>query len=119
MGDISKNFNRSEMSCKCRCGFETADIELIEVLEVVRDWCEGAPVRITSGCRCATYNKQIGGSEHSKHKLGIAADIIVHGVEPKEVYNILDGQYPSKFGIGSYKTFTHIDVRPSKARWDG
>jgi hypothetical protein len=46
---------------------------------------------------------------------GKAADIVVKGHTPKEV-----AQYAESLGmkgIGVYKTFTHIDTRPSKYYW--
>jgi uncharacterized protein YcbK (DUF882 family) len=118
MGDISKNFSRSEMDCPCDCGFSTADVELIEVLEGVRARFGDRSVTISSGCRCDQYNKRIGGAKHSKHKLGIAADIVIHGVDPKDVYESLDKHNPNRFGLGNYDTFTHVDVRPNRARWN-
>tara|TARA_R110000744_G_scaffold262002_1_gene376569 strand:+ start:37 stop:381 length:345 start_codon:yes stop_codon:yes gene_type:complete len=113
---ISKNFNRSEFACKCRCGFSTVDVELLEVLELVRA-AFNSPVSISSACRCESYNRHVGGGSESKHLQGIAADIVVKGVEPKVVYTLLNDMNQNKFGIGSYKTFTHIDVRPNRARW--
>ena len=80
MGDISKNFSRSEFCCKC-CDFSTVDVKLIEVLEIVRSQFK-KPVKITSACRCEEYNYVVGGADSSKHKLGIAADIIVKDVDP-------------------------------------
>ena len=46
---------------------------------------------------------------------GQAADIVVKGVEPKEV-----AKYAESIGvkgIGVYKTFTHIDTRTNKYFW--
>ena len=117
MGDISKNFSRSEFCCKC-CDFSAVDVKLIEVLEIVRAQFK-KPVKITSACRCEVYNYVVGGADNSKHKLGMAADIIVKDVDPGKVYEFLDLLQPNKYGIGSYKTFTHIDVREDKARWKG
>ena len=117
MGDISKNFNRREFKCSC-CNFQTVDIELIMVLETVRAKFK-SPITITSGCRCESYNEKIGGSYGSKHKQGIAADIVIKGVDPSDVYRYLNKVYNSRFGMGKYKTFTHIDVRVNKARWEG
>ena len=51
------------------------------------------------------------------HLVGKAADIIVEGVEPQDVYEYLCSQYPYCYGIGNYKRWTHIDVRQDKARW--
>lgn len=118
MGDISKNFNRKEFACKCGCGFATVDVSLLNVLEVVRERFNSS-VTINSACRCAEHNKAIGGSYRSKHKQGIAADIVVKGVDPSEVYIFLDEYSPNSYGVGKYDTFTHIDVRYCKARWQG
>ena len=118
MGDISKNFSRSEFACKDNCGFSTVDVELLKVLETVRNHFK-RPVKINSACRCESHNKSVGGSQGSKHKLGIAADIVVKGIKPYDVYLFLDSFMPNSYGICVYKTFTHIDVRKTKARWRG
>lgn len=118
MGDISKYFSRQEFACKCGCGFATIDVELIEVLQTLR-YKFNKSVTITSACRCNEYNERVGGSYGSKHKQGIAADIVVEEVSASEVYRYLDNAYPHKFGIGKYDEFTHIDVRANKARWKG
>jgi uncharacterized protein YcbK (DUF882 family) len=113
---LSKHFSRPEFACKCKCGFATVDVELIQVLERVREHF-GNPVKINSSCRCVKHNKDVGGKPGSKHLRGIAADIVVLGVEPAQVYQFLDDHYPDRYGIGRYNTFTHIDVRTRKARW--
>lgn len=118
MGDISENFSRSEFACKCLCGFAVVDVDLIKVLETVRSHFK-RPVKINSACRCNEHNERVGGSQGSKHKLGIAADIVVKDVKPYDVYLFLDGHMPNSYGIGFYQTFTHIDVRKTKARWRG
>lgn len=114
---ISKNFSRSEFACKCGCGFATVDVKLLEVLEIVR--AKYGAVTINSACRCAVHNKNVGGAKGSKHKLGIAADIVVKGVAPEEIYMFLDMFQPMRYGVGKYNSFTHIDVRDIKARWNG
>jgi len=113
---MNKYFKRAEFSCKCGCGFEVADHELLELLSVVRVRFN-APVIINSACRCAKHNNAVGGASSSKHLLGIAADISVKGVSPSEVYGFIDSAYPDSYGIGKYDTFTHVDVRRYKARW--
>ena len=113
---ISRHFRRSEFACGCGCGFATADIELVKLLELIREHF-GMPVTINSACRCESHNEAIGGADGSKHKLGIAADIVVRGVEPKEVCAFVNKKCPVSTGIGCYKTFTHIDVRERRARW--
>ena len=113
MGDISAHFNRSEFACKCGCGQDTVDAALIQKLEVVR-LRFNKPITITSGNRCVEYNKQIGGAPASQHLLGRAADIVVKGVSPSEVYKHLDSL---EGGLGGYDSFTHVDSRHGKVRW--
>jgi uncharacterized protein YcbK (DUF882 family) len=116
MTKLSAHFNRSEFECSCGCGFATVDVELIKVLEEVREHF-GKSTSVNSSARCASHNESVGGAAGSKHKLGIAADITVSGVSPDEVYEYIDNKYPLDYGLGSYKTFTHVDVRDLKARW--
>jgi uncharacterized protein YcbK (DUF882 family) len=113
---LSKHFYRHEFACKCGCGFDTVDAELIDVLEDVRrQW--GVAVKITSAARCLEHNSSIGSTDKSQHVLGRAADIVVQNVAPIHVHNYLDSIYPNTFGLGSYDNFTHIDTRSIKARW--
>lgn len=116
MGNLSKDFSRYEFACNCGCGFDTVDVELIPVVQDLRDHFN-KPISITSGCRCVKYNKRVGGAKHSKHMISRAADIQVHATKPKEVADYLEKKYPGKFGIGRYRTFTHVDTRAGMARW--
>jgi uncharacterized protein YcbK (DUF882 family) len=109
-------FQRSEFACKCGCGFATVDYELAEVVDELRGYF-GKPVLITSGCRCEVHNSKVGGSKNSKHKLGIACDLKVLGVDAEVVYQYLNTKYLGKYGIGLYDSWVHIDVRLNKARW--
>ena len=122
---LNQYFDRSEFACKCGCGFSTVDVELLEVLTIVRERFN-APVTINSSCRCVEYNEKvqleadenyIPYSSKSKHMKGIAADIVVKGVSPLEVCAFLTRHEPLKYGIGKYNSFTHIDTRTLVARW--
>lgn len=116
MGDISKNFSRSEFACEDGCEFNCVDIELLGILEALRHHF-GEPVTITSGNRCRRRNMFVGGFDQSYHILGMAVDIRVNEISPRTVYVYLDEKYPNKYGIGNGFSFTHIDVRSTKARW--
>lgn len=94
------------------------DYELVNVVTDVREHF-GKPVIITSGHRCFKHNANVGGARLSKHVLGIAADIKVQGVASRDVASYLEDKYPDTYGIGRYNSFTHIDVRATKARWRG
>ncbi len=113
---VSENFDREEFACKCGCGYAVVDVDLLRLLERVRAHF-GKPVKINSACRCENHNKEVGGADGSKHKLGIAADIVVKDVDSSEVYNFIDRHLPGPLGLGSYNSFTHVDVREVKARW--
>lgn len=117
MGDISKHFDRSEFACSCNCGFDTVDYELLNVLEDVRTHFN-AQLKINSAARCLNHNRSIGSKDTSQHVQAKAADIAVKGIEPRGVQNYLIRKYQDKYGIGRYDTFSHIDVRSTKARWD-
>lgn len=115
---ISKHFARSEFACRCGCGFDTVDIELITVLEDVREKFQ-TPVIITGPNRCTFYNSTIkGASGGSLHTYGKAADIQVRGIQPMEIYQYLDYKYQNKYGLGLYDNRVHIDVRSKRARWN-
>lgn len=117
---LSKHFSKKEFACKDGCGLGLGENqinpELLIVLEDVREHFN-LPVIINSGIRCPTHNKRVGGAVSSQHLLGTAADIRVKGIDPSEVHKYLFDKYPDAYGIGSYKNFTHIDVRANKARW--
>jgi len=118
MGDLSKHFNRAEFACRCGCGFDTVDSELVRILENVREHF-ATPVRITSGCRCNEYNERVNGAYKSQHKQGRAADIVLD-VEPDVVADYL-AIIRVVGGVGRYSTFTHVDSRTTDrpARWKG
>ena len=119
-GDLSQHFSRSEFACHCGCGFGLGEhdvsAELVRVLEGIRAHFD-APIMVVSGCRCARHNRTVGGARFSRHVLGQAADIRVQGVVPKAVADFLCERYARTFGVGRYGTWTHVDVRATRARW--
>lgn len=95
-------------------------MDLIVQLQVLRDYV-GVPIYINSGYRSPKHNKKVGGSPNSQHLLGKAADIVVKGMEPKEVADTIEKLIKEgkmkQGGLGRYETFTHYDIRGTKARW--
>lgn len=115
---MNKYFKRKEFACKCGCGFDAVDVVLLDLLTFIREHF-GAPVTITSACRCPDHNANVGGAKGSQHKFGKAADIQVKGFTPQQVQDTLDKVLPKdKYGLGYGKTFTHIDVRDKAARFN-
>lgn len=118
MGDLSKNFSKSEFICPC-CGDMLIDPRLVEALQQLRKQAR-QPVTVLSGYRCERHNKEVGGSKYSQHLRGRAADIVIDGYSPTSM-KVLAESIPAfaKGGIGVYhdQGFVHVDVRKKKARW--
>ena len=114
MNRISRYFTREEVACKCGCGEHVIDVEVMMVADRVREFY-GRPIVPSSAVRCKHHNKALGGSENRWHTKSKAIDLPVDN--PILIYDYLDLLYPDKYGIGLYKSFLHIDTRPTKARW--
>lgn len=116
---LTKNFHLSEIDCKCDrddCTTTVVDLEHIKTLQRLRD--KVGVLKITSGYRCESHNKAVGGSKKSTHKDGLATDIIPLEESLARTTALADSMFN---GLGSYpgKGFIHVDSRPKKSRWEG
>ncbi len=114
---LSPHFRVREFACRDGSDLVKIDTDLVELLERIRAAAGGA-VTISSGYRTASHNQKVGGARYSQHLLGTAADIIVSGAGPLLVGQMAEYYLGSRGGIGVYQTFTHVDTRSGKARWD-
>lgn len=74
---LSDHFNLREFQCPC-CHTVRIHPRLVRMLEGLREkW--GFPIVLTSGYRCVSHNREVGGVTGSLHILGQAADIAVSG----------------------------------------
>lgn len=74
MGDLTKNFSRSEFKCG-HCGrLDVLNDDFVRCLQRLRD-IVGKPLVIISGYRCCAGNASVGGTRYSQHLFGRAADI--------------------------------------------
>lgn len=115
---VSKNFKVKEFACSDGSDPIFIDCELVNLLQKIRDYF-GKPVVINSAYRTPNHNKSVGGAVYSQHLYGKAVDIRINGVKPKTISTYIDTLIPNKGGIGTYRTFVHVDVRTTKARWNG
>ena len=113
---LSTNFRVKEFACTDGSDPIFIDSELVTILQNIRTHF-GRAVTITSAYRTPPKNKACGGTTYSQHLYGKAADIKVSGITPKKVAEYAETLLQGKGGIGSYDTFTHIDVREKKSRW--
>jgi uncharacterized protein YcbK (DUF882 family) len=129
MGDLTRNISRHEVACKCGCGKDTIDYELVEIVQSLVDWFQnqsGAQMflKINSGNRCERHNAAERGEPKSLHLQGRALDfyLVQKGglvISPPAVSSWLAAKYPNKYGIGWYNGFTHFDTRTGAPhRWD-
>lgn len=114
---VSTNFRVREFACTDGSDPIFIDSELVDILQKIRNYF-GKPVTITSAYRTPTHNKSCGGEQFSQHLYGRACDIKVQGTKPSEVAKYAETLLKNG-GIGRYSTFTHIDVRSTKSRWQG
>ena len=115
---LATNFKVKEFACTDGSDPIFIDSDLVNVLQKIRSHF-GKAVTITSAYRTPTHNKKVGGTLYSQHLYGRACDIKISGVSPKKVAAYAETLLKNKGGIGIYSTFTHIDVRATKSRWNG
>jgi zinc D-Ala-D-Ala carboxypeptidase len=111
------HFSARELACRCRrhCqGEYWHDPAFLDRLETLRA-AMSAPLRISSGRRCAVHNAEVGGAPLSRHSLAIAADIALDGHDPAQLARA--ARAAGFTGIGFGRTFLHVDARVRPARW--
>ena len=116
MDKLTRHFSRDEFACHCGCGKDDIALEIVEVVEDVRMHFR-SPTTINSGVRCLEHNRLQGSKDTSQHVKGLAADIAVKGVSPKDVADYIQNKQGFVGGLGRYQRFTHVDARGKQARW--
>lgn len=122
---LSPHFNVQEFRCKCG---GTHDIlissELIDKLEQLYTALNCSKIIVTSGYRCPTHDKNVGGTSTGQHTKGTAADICCYGQDGKPISSKLvcckaqDIGFTGIANIDSSYQYTHVDVRTS-GKWYG
>ncbi len=111
---LSANFIAKEFDCSCgKCTETLINLDHVAKLQKLREDL-GTSIHINSAYRCPEHNKAVGGEKNSMHMKGHATDIVVDGMTPLEVQDACE----SFDGLGRYDSFTHIDSRGTRARWD-
>jgi peptidoglycan hydrolase-like protein with peptidoglycan-binding domain len=77
--DSIKHFKKSEFTCKCGCGLNNIQLDVVKIADEVREHF-GNPAIVTSGTRCSKHNKEVGGVANSRHLKGKAIDMYVQNV---------------------------------------
>lgn len=117
-GKVSKHFRVREFASKDGSDKVLIDDDLVTLLENIREAAGGKSITINSGYRSPEHNAAVGGVSNSQHVKGTAADIVVEDTDPLTVGQIAEHFLNKKGGIGVYQTFTHVDTRTTRSRWD-
>lgn len=111
---VSIHFSSAELSCRCGCG-KLPEQRLIDNLELMRSIVD-APMRISSGARCAKHNEAVSTTgDNGPHVQGLAADILTS--HNGETYNLVAAALAAQAtGIGISSMFVHVDWCPRKTK---
>lgn len=109
-----KNFKKSEYKCKCKgkyCnGFPSeVSMRLVMANQYLRNHYDVA-VKLTSGVRCTTHNKAVGGVTKSKHLLGRASDLNVNGKAASDIRKKVKELPFINYSYDITKKEIHVDV---------
>lgn len=123
---LTPHFKRSEFACNCKGKYcsprhMNIDLRVVDICEVIRQYVD-KPIRISSGCRCAIWNKQQGGVESSSHCYGFASDLHC-AIGGKALFVAIQDLYKqgliSNLRYCQYyikSDFCHIDIDINKKR---
>lgn len=117
MGDMTENFSRWEFACRCECGLDDINPELVDTLQRMRNYIRDIygidkKMSIRSGCRCPQHNKKAGGKKHSAHLTFEAGDIKCYDSHTRFLY-VEAALHCGVERIGIGKTFVHVDISES------
>lgn len=112
---ISPHFTRAELACKGtgRIAFAPGFIPALEYLREAYD----SPMIVTSGCRAASYNKQIGGHSRSLHMIANphwgcdTCAIDIARPSGPDLHRLVHLATTMGWAIGIDDTFVHLDLR--------
>lgn len=114
---ITKHFHSTEFRCKCGCKGIKVDERLVNNMEKVFEKLNASKCIISSGYRCPSYDKKIGGFV-GKHAEGIAADCIYYDKDgkiiPSKIVICMAYDLDLFRGIAKINSnYTHLDIRTS------
>lgn len=116
----SPNLAWNEMACKNGAAYplewrKSQAVLLSRLFEVIRREAGNKPITVLSAYRTFDWNKKIGGAPNSQHLSGRALDLRPPDGHSVQSFFDLIRLLPKSNGLrglGLYKTFIHIDIRP-------
>jgi hypothetical protein len=111
-GEATKGGNRIPVNASITNNIVT----MARRMQEVRAKLDDRSISVTSWYRPPRINRAVGGARNSTHLRGYAVDFNAAGLSPREVQRILDPWW--RGGLGYGRTFTHLDGRNYRARWN-
>lgn len=109
--DTVKYFTPGEFYCKCGCGCDTqVDPQLLRLADTVREHF-GAPCIVSSGVRCETHNKAVGGVAGSRHLTGKAMDFRIENANAVTTLAYVQSLPGVRYAHAIDKNYVHMDVK--------
>lgn len=126
----SQHLSWAEMACKDGTPYPQKFIDdgrvfkLAGIFEKIRFLLGERPIVVLSAYRSLSHNRKIGGAPNSQHLEGRALDLRPPKKMSLAKFHDFLHENARRFGItgiGKYKTFVHIDIRPSDrlVAWSG
>lgn len=112
--DKIKYFERSEFKCHCGgryCnGFPYEPKQkLVQVADRAREYF-GKPAIVSSGVRCTTHNKNVGGVYNSRHLTGHAMDFHISGVSANTLLAYVSKQPEIQYAYAIDGNYVHMQI---------
>lgn len=112
--DSVKYFTKSEFQCKCNgkyCNGFPAEPKpaLVKTADKIRNHF-GKPAIVSSGVRCETHNKNVGGVVNSRHLFGKAMDFYIVGETAKTVLAYVQSLPEVRYAYCIDENYVHIDI---------
>lgn len=117
---LRPNFKVKEFACNDGSDVILVSSELLDFVQQIREKIKTS-LTINSFYRTYAYNKKVGGALKSKHKTGMACDMLVpKGYTVDSFAKVIEDIAGLNCGIGKYykSNFVHLDVaKDGKRRW--
>ena len=105
-----RHFTAGEFACKCGCGWPSLPRRsLLELCDRVREGF-GAAATVSSGLRCESHNRAVGGVARSRHKAGKAVDFSVAGKTAAQVLACVKQQPQVRYCYAIDSRYVHMDI---------
>ena len=118
---MAKYFTSAEFACKHCNQLPSGGMHegLIRVLDQLREQL-GESLIVSSGYRCPTHNRNIGGASQSYHMKGIAADVYIHSdrYSPHRIAKMALECGSDTAVAYPNQGFVHVDMRGHRADWE-